>query len=123
MFEFDILRVLLAFFCGYFLCLSGTLTQLISNNPLASPSTLGMDGIGVLFVISGQLLLNFFGVNSDLADVSLRLFLIFFLLIALFPKRSSTDVWNLLSMKSFIIVGLAFNLFIGAIFTIIQFMS
>jgi len=53
-FDFEIYRFFFAFLCGYFITVSGSLSQLMSNNSIASPSTLGMDGGAVLFVIFSQ---------------------------------------------------------------------
>jgi len=47
--EIEFGRLALSFIVGYFLCLSGSLSQLVTNNPLGSPSTLGMDGLAVFF--------------------------------------------------------------------------
>ena len=118
----DLTRFLLAFFCGYFICLSGTLTQLISNNPLASPSTLGMDGFAVLFVIISQLIITFFGVETDLIGLSMRFFLLFFVLLIIFPSKKTREVWDILEIRNIIILGITFNLFVGAVFTILQFL-
>jgi ABC-type Fe3+-siderophore transport system permease subunit len=57
--DIEWMRVLLAFFCGYFLTLSGSLSQIVTNNKLASSSTLGFDGLAVLMVLCAQFLITF----------------------------------------------------------------
>lgn len=112
------LRALLAFFSGYFLCLSGSLSQLTTSNPLSSPSTLGFSGLGVLSILSGFFLKTYSGLEYSLELVSLVAFgiLLIFLCIII-----STNKKKFKNMKSIILLGISFNLFIGAIFSIVNF--
>lgn len=122
--DFEIIRFLFAFLCGYFLTVSGSLSQLVTNNSIASPSTLGMDGAAVLFVIISQFFVVLVGESIDPAYIAYGLFLIssslFFLVFSL--RKKSKDIWNTFNIQSLILFGLAFNLFVGAIFSIIQFL-
>lgn len=125
--EFELIRIILAFFVGYLLSVSGSLTQLISNNVLSSPSTLGMDGVGVLFVIVSYLLTLSFGFKISNELLSFLISVIFIILVLLYSiyrnqsKNIYSTIWSGSSIKKVVLVGLSFNLFIGAIFSIIQF--
>lgn len=111
-------RVLLAFFSGYFLCLSGSLSQLTTSNPISSPSTLGFTGLGVLSILTGFFLKTYAGFEYSLELMSLIsfVFLLFclYLIISINKKKFK-------NMKSIILLGISFNLFIGAIFSIVNF--
>lgn len=122
--EIDLIRILFAFITGYFLSLSGSLSQLVTHNPMASPSTLGMDGAAVLAVIIAQSLIVSLFPDSDLSHVSLMIFLSFILLIKVFTKKKQKleSIWSYSSVKKVILIGLSFNLFIGAIFSILLFL-
>jgi iron complex transport system permease protein len=127
--EFEITRIIIAFIVGYFLSVSGSLTQLITNNSLASPSTLGMDGLAVLFIIAAYFLSIFIDVNISSESLSFILFLGFTFLFVLVKqllksKKISVieNIWHHSGMKSIILIGLAFNLLIGAFFSIVQFL-
>ena len=124
--ELDFIRFILAFICGFFLTVSGSLSQLVTNNGLASPSTLGFDGAAVLAIIISQILINFFGVEFSLTYLSITLISVFVLVWILFDhslmRFKPVTVWSEHSMKSIVLTGLAFNLFVGALFSIIQFL-
>ena len=125
MIEFEISRIVLAFICGYFLCLSGSLCQLVTNNNIASPSTLGMDALGVLLVICSQALLIFFDSSVSLVNISLALAFLSILLLFIFNhffSKNHQDVWSQFDIKKIVLIGLSFNLFVGAIFSVVQFM-
>ncbi len=120
--EFDFVRILLAFFSGYFLTVSGSLAQLSTNNKLASSSTLGFDGVGVLCILAAQSLISFFSVNLSIENLSLLIFgsIFVFIIIVIKFKKSSSDISK--NMNKIILIGLGFNLFIGGVFSIIQFL-
>lgn len=120
--EFDFIRILLAFFSGYFLSISGSLSQLTTHNKIASPSTLGFDGFAVLMVLLAQLIFLFIHPDLALETISFILFLFLFLLLFLKTKKikKSNHVEN--KMDKVILLGIGFNLFIGAIFSIVQFL-
>lgn len=124
MIEIDLMRALFAFFCGYFLTLSGSLTQTVANNSLASPSTLGFDALAALCVILAQGSIVLLKIPAPLEYLSFAVFAAFFLFIAAMFSRnnfSSARVFSL-DVKYLILLGLAFNLFVGAVFAVIQFM-
>ena len=119
----DPIRLGVAFLSGYFLTLSGSLCQLTTNNSLASPSTLGMDGLGVLAILLAQFVILLFTPGLSVEFTSVILFLLFFLFLYGFIfLQKKNDLWKLLNIKQLILLGLAFNLFIGAIFSIVQFL-
>lgn len=119
----DGIRMLAAFFVGYFLTLSGSLCQLTTNNPLASPSTLGMDGLGVVSIILAQVLILFFNQSFSLEYTALFLFSLLFMLIgALSFELKPRKLWQILDLKMLVLMGLSFNLLVGAIFSVIQFL-
>lgn len=121
--EIDLIRVLCAFLCGFGLTLSGSICQLTTNNSLASPSTLGMDGVGVGCLILAQTILSTLDLPLSLEIASFSVFLIiFFLLDGLLFRMRSKSLWQFLNLKQIILLGLAFNLMMGAIFSVLQFM-
>lgn len=122
----DIVRFITSFIGGAFLTMAGSITQLIGGNVLASPSTLGMNALAVVFVM-----LSYFipGLSDFLGGpewCSLILFhigmMIFLFLLKDDRKKIMTEIWSGEGMAKVLIFGLAFNLFIGAIFSIIQFL-
>lgn len=122
--EFDILRLTFAFLGGYFLSLAGSLSQLTTNNQLASPSTLGMDGIGVFCVLAATMLASFGVTIFPTELVSFFIFLIIScvsVVIILVRGKKTSVVNGSGSMKRVILLGLTFNLFVGAIFSMVQF--
>ena len=124
MLEFDLTRIAFAFFCGYFLSLSGSLTQVVTNNNLASPSTLGFDGLAALCVIIASNILVFFPTSAPLEYLSFSLFISLFVLLGWWlwrDKRRTPRIFSL-DIKFLVLMGLAFNLFVGAIFSVIQFL-
>ncbi|MBC77858.1 MAG: hypothetical protein CME64_17765 [Halobacteriovoraceae bacterium] len=123
--ELDLLRIAMAFLCGGFLTLSGSLTQIVTNNSLGSPSTLGFDALAALSVICSQFIIVVTGEAFALEHVSLGLFLIaflgLFLVSKIFSRGPHIRVFSL-DIKVLILIGLGFNLFVGAIFSIVQFL-
>ena len=123
--DIELVRILIAFFAGYFLSLSGSLTQLVTQNHLAAPSTLGFDGIVVFLILIAQLFLNQFQLGLGLEWSSFLLFccafIVLFLIGLIFGKRWQLEK-SMRDMKNVILLGLGFNLFIGAIFAVVQFL-
>jgi iron complex transport system permease protein len=117
--EIDIIRLLIAFLCGYFLTVSGSLAQIVTNNKLASSSTLGFDGIGVLVILLAQFFITFLGFRYPIEHLSFFLFLLLFMPICLISLQTFKQNLN---MSKIILIGLGFNLFVGGIFSVIQFL-
>jgi iron complex transport system permease protein len=126
--EIDLIRIIFAFLCGYFLCVSGSLSQLVTNNNIASPSTLGMDGVAVLMVMMAQGLISIAGVNMELEILSFALFVALYCGILIrsgiskTSEKNNKNIWQQTNIKQVILLGLTFNLFVGAVFSVIQFM-
>jgi iron complex transport system permease protein len=123
--DIDFIRFMFALFCGYFLTLSGSLSQLVTNNTIASPSTLGMDGAAVLFVILAQFVSIGVDLNVSYVHTAFILFLIPFGIISFISlglSKKTNNIWEHFDIQKIILFGLAFNLFVGAIFSIIQFL-
>ncbi|MBG60243.1 MAG: hypothetical protein CMJ16_07280 [Peredibacter sp.] len=124
MVEVDWPRLLTSFICGGFLTLSGSLTQIVTNNSLGSPSTLGFDALAALSVICSQFLVVYW-VELPLEFMSLTLFFSCFTILWLVgetvSKRPSVRGFSV-DIKVLILIGLGFNLFVGAIFSIVQFL-
>ncbi|MCT4640740.1 MAG: iron ABC transporter permease [Bacteriovoracaceae bacterium] len=113
-----ILRMILSFISGYLICQSGSISQLLTNNKLSSPSTLGFTGIGVLSVLIAFFIQDMFQLSFALEYISV--------IVGLF--LCSIYSLNLLKVSKgqkktkLIILGIGFNLFIGGIFSIVQFL-
>lgn len=120
--EIEVYRFIFAFICGYLISVSGSFSQLMTNNSLAAPSTLGMDGVAVLIVLFTQVL-GMELISSDSAPfIGIILFFVGYLIFFFLPKSKELDVWRVVNFKGVILFGLAFNLFVGAIFSIMQFL-
>ncbi len=120
--DLEFSRIVLAFIVGFFLSLSGSLTQVATANSLASPSTLGMSALAVI----GVILSYFTNFYLDLSlSFELRSFIIGLVLAGLIliikPKAKNMSIWEQYSVSHVVLMGLAFNLFVGALFSIIQF--
>lgn len=119
--DFYFIRIFAAFLCGALLSLSGSLTQHATQNSLAGPSTLGLDGIAVICVVFAQffIVLTPIGIGQEVLGILLFLPLIAigFLFKNFFKKKIVSH-----DIKTYVLLGLCFNLFVGAIFSIIQFL-
>jgi iron complex transport system permease protein len=122
--EVEITRVLLAFFVGYFLTVSGSLAQIVTQNNLASPSTLGFDGAAVICIILAQFVISSLSLSVGIEWVSFLIFLIIFglVILARIPFSKKVELFTNKSIQNLILIGLGFNLFVGAIFSVIQFL-
>lgn len=105
------LRFLCAFLSGVILSQSGSLTQIATNNALAGPATLGFTGLSVLTVMLSM--------GNSLNSLLILLTILFFLIIIFknFKPLSHREL-----KENILLLGLCFNLFIGAIFTLVQFL-
>lgn len=120
--EFE--RVLLAYFCGYFLTLSGSFSQIVTNNKLASSSTLGFDGLAVVMVLLSQFLLLLFPLHLSIEHLSFIFFLGFFCIVIFLSKRLflKQGISVNQKMQKIILLGLGFNLLVGGLFSVLQFL-
>lgn len=112
------LRFACAFFTGIILSQTGSLIQLSTRNILASPSTLGFDGLSVLWMLIFHSLLLGIGVEQGSVEVFLFGLPLFFVVGFFFSRFM---LWQN-KIEKLIFIGLAFNLLVGAIFSLWQFM-
>lgn len=116
--DYLILRFGSAFLTGLILSQTGSLIQLSSRNILASPSTLGFDGLAVLWMLIFHSVLIAFGYEQGSATVflsGLPVFLLVGWLFSVFMAKQN-------KIERLIFIGLAFNLLVGAIFSLWQFL-
>lgn len=109
-------RMLCSFLSGAILSQSGSFIQLSTRNILSSPSTLGIDGLAILWLISFHSLAIIF----DLQQTALGLVIglpVFIFIGFLFTKILNKSV----KFEKVILLGLTFNLLVGAIFSLWQF--
>lgn len=117
--EWDVLRLLAATLAGVLLSVSGSLLQLTTRNELATPSTLGMDGLAVLAVILGHAAALFLPFMPE--DLSLLLGISF-----------GVVVWGIAGkyrlnraedFRLVLLIGLGINLLVGSLFALMQFLT
>lgn len=113
-----VMRLMSSFLCGALLSKTGSVLQLFTRNQLSSPSTLGIDGLAVLWVLVLYSLSIFIGLEFS----SLQIFLLgipFFVSIGIiFSKGFKGKI----KYERVILLGLTFNLFVGALFSLWQFL-
>ncbi len=122
----DHVRFFCAFIAGTLLTLSGSLVQGITQNSLASPSTLGLNAFAVCLILLSHLGIIFFHWPWSLEMTSLILLLIVLIpgyAFCLWRPQKVTTFHNALGVSSnkFVLIGLCFNLFVGATLSIVQF--
>ena len=119
-------RLACAFCSGSFLALAGSLVQATTHNPLASTATLGMTGAIVGLMLVAQILSWIFP-QLPLEVIALLLFVpAFGVVLASLWRFANTKVkifggalqWQ---GQGLLLVGLTFNLAIGALFSVMQF--
>jgi iron complex transport system permease protein len=107
-----------SFLVGAILSQSGSLIQLCSRNILASPSTLGFDGLAIMWFLIIHVLATLFHMTYPLW-ISLLLGLVFFLLLGpLFQQLFKGNS----KFERIILLGITFNLLVGAFFSLGQFL-
>jgi ABC-type Fe3+-siderophore transport system permease subunit len=115
--DYLVLRLGCSFLVGCLLSQSGSLVQWGTRNILTSPSTLGMDGLAIFWlmifhflkILNPQLFSNPFALGSGL---------VFFILMGwLF----SINLKGKTKYERIILLGMTFNLMIGAVFSLGQF--
>ena len=116
--DIDLLRFLTAFVVGGMLSFAGSLVQITTRNDLASPSTLGMDGVAVLMVMLAFIIQGA-GVELPLATLALGLGLVSLGVLSLF----SSVFLGQRDLKVIVLMGMSVNLLVGAFFAIMQFLA
>lgn len=112
------LRLLVSFFSGSLLCLSGSLIQTATVNELAGPSTLGFEAVIVVVI----LLSHFLNVLGLVHLPYEYLAFLFFALLLIFLKIKNYHAKTKRSIESLILIGLCLNLLIGSLFSLLQFL-
>ncbi len=116
--DYLIVRLICAVLAGAILSQAGSLIQLGTRNILASPSTLGFDGLAVLWVLVLHTGLILVGSEPTFA-LTIGLGTVLFLAVGLF---FSSFFQKNLRIERLILIGLTFNLLIGAVFSLWQFL-
>lgn len=115
--DYLVIRMICSFLAGMIISQTGTLTQLTTKNILASPSTLGFDGLSILWVLVLHSILLW--LNLDAPSYILFVGIPFFILLGIF---FSSFMSSAKSVNKLILMGLTFNLLVGAIFSLWQFL-
>lgn len=111
-------RLLCALFSGIIISQTGSLIQMGTRNILASPSTLGFDGLSVFWILVLHSVMLIFGYDQPLA--TLFFFGVpFFIFVGWFFARFIIRSKNI---EKLVLLGLTFNLLVGAIFSLWQFL-
>ncbi|MFL5785093.1 MAG: iron chelate uptake ABC transporter family permease subunit [Bacteriovoracaceae bacterium] len=113
--NYVLVRRLCSFFSGLILSQAGSLIQIGTRNILSSPSTLGIEGLSVLWILCLHVFALTSGIETSLLFLAgLPVFVVVGLLLA---RLTGKDI----RLESVLFVGLTFNLLVGAIFSLWQF--
>lgn len=116
--DYLIWRIFSATLSGVIMSQTGSLIQISTRNILASPSTLGFDGISILWILTCHSLLLLTNIENPVYPLlasGLVVFTLIGLLYASFISRHQ-------KIEKLILMGLTFNLLVGAIFSLWQFL-
>ncbi len=113
--DYLILRLLSSLLCGIILSQAGSFIQTGTRNILASPSTLGIEGLSILWLLCLHTLTLAMGLESEWWAVSGVILFIF--VGKLFSRLTGKEA----KLEKVLFLGLTFNLFVGAIFSLWQF--
>ncbi len=116
--DYLVIRLICSFFTGMILSQAGSFIQLGTRNILASPSTLGFDGLAILWLLIFHSLILFIDGSSSTYALILFGLPIFIMLGALFSYFNQ----GIIKFERVILLGLTFNLLVGAIFSLWQFL-
>lgn len=110
-----LVRLISSFLSGVILSQAGSFIQIGTRNVLASPSTLGIEGLSVLWLLLVHTIALGFGMNPGVLILSGT---VVFAGIGLLLSRLTGEEVNL---DRVLFLGLTFNLFVGAVFSLWQF--
>lgn len=116
--DYFLIRMLCSFFVGVLLSQAGSLIQLGTRNILASPSTLGFDGLSVLWLLIFHSVSLYFNLTYPIEWTFVVGVPLFILIGCLFPRFLKGKS----KFEKIILLGLTFNLLVGAIFSLWQFL-
>ena len=97
---------------------TGTFIQMSSRNILASPSTLGFDGLSILWILVIHSLLLLIGYDQPVLSL-LAIGIPFFIALGFVFTGIISKSRNI---EKLVLIGLTFNLLVGAIFSLWQFL-
>lgn len=118
MMDYFIIRMICSLLVGILLSQAGSLIQLGTRNILSSPSTLGFDGLSILWLLIFHSVSLFLNLNYPIEWTFLLGIPLFVLLGFQFPKFLKGKS----KFEKIILLGITFNLFVGAIFSLWQFL-
>lgn len=113
--DYLITRLSSAFLCGLILSQAGSFIQIGTRNILASPSTLGIEGLSVLWILCLHTLALSFGIEWEW--IGLTGIPVFALVGFFFSGVLGKEI----KLERILFLGLTFNLLIGAVFSLWQF--
>lgn len=113
--DYLITRLSSAFLCGLILSQAGSFIQIGTRNILASPSTLGIEGLSVLWILFIHTLA--LAAGMEWGWISLSGIPIFLLIGFVLAKLLGKEI----RLERILFLGLTFNLLIGAVFSLWQF--
>ena len=116
--EYLIPRFLCAFLSGMILSQTGSFIQMGTRNILASPSTLGFDGLSVLWILVLHSIMLIMGVDHPI----LMLFLVGVPVFVGVGWYFARFIGGNRNIERLILLGLTFNLLVGAVFSLWQFL-
>lgn len=116
--EYLLPRFICAFLTGAILSQSGSLIQMNSRNVLASPSTLGFDGVAIFWILIFHSIMVMTQSDHPAAILFLAGVPLFIIFGWFFSRFMRTQV----NINRLVLIGLTFNLLVGAVFSLWQFM-
>lgn len=124
--NYDLLyRMLCSFSVGMSLSICGSLSQIITHNPMSSPSTLGVQAFVVLALLVSHFLSLVFKYEVSSEFIIIMTLLLGVLIKLVTPKSKILIYKNKISFLGdrIVLIGLCFNLFVGAIFSFAHFLT
>jgi iron complex transport system permease protein len=119
MLEYELMRPFCAFLVGVVLCQNGTYCQVLTKNPLASPTTLGIQSVILFVYLLSYFFCTYFSVEQDYL---LYLMLSFHLLFGLLVYFGKKKFKNFSFSGNFIVYGLCLNLLVASIYSFMKFL-
>lgn len=118
MLEEEVIRLLAAFCCGMLMSIMGSFIQLRSQNILASTSTIGLDSLSILWILLFHTLSVLLGIDFSFNFKMIIGVLVF----TLFGGYISHLSRKSFKIERLLLLGLALNLFVGALYSLWQFL-
>lgn len=122
--DWELTRLILALLSGAIISHCGSLVQITTQNEMASPSTLGMDGLAVGIVLVLYIIQGLGVVHLTLEELGLGSVIVMGLLLRFFPSKwvpyqgGRGD-----DFRFILLIGLSVNLMVGALFAVMQFLA